>query len=55
MIIFFMIFALEIPPNYKGEEKSAIYLIPVGKASSIVRSAKRSCPGKDNILGSIRT
>jgi hypothetical protein len=45
MIIFFMVFALEISPHYKGEEKGALYLIPVRTVSSIVRSAKKAALG----------
>ena len=55
MIIFFMVFILEIFANHKWEEKGTIYLIFVGNVSSSVRFAKRSCPGKDNLLGSIQT
>ncbi len=38
MIIFFMVFILEILANHKWEEKGTIYLIPVGKVSEDLRS-----------------
>ena len=38
MIIFFMVFILEILANHKWEEKGTIYLIFVGKVSEDLRS-----------------
>ena len=55
MIIFFMVFILTFIASDTLKEKGTISLIPVGKVSSSVKLAKRSCSGEDNLLLLIQT